>query len=641
MTLFRLAIKNVKGNFNSYLIYFISMIFSMVIYYTFISLQYNKNIKENIKLSDTMNFMFMGTSVILILFVSIFIIYSNTFFIRRRKKEVGIYSILGLRKKTIARMLFYENLLMGMISLLVGIFLGSLLSKFFSLILMKLMGTSISIDFSISYEAILQTIIVFIIIILFTSIQCYRLIYRFKLIELFNAEKKGEAFPKVSLLSAIIGFSLLIVSYYLILRPLPDNLTNSYISKNYGLAIIILIIGTYLFFNSITIYLIKLIQKNKFLYYRGTTLINTSNLLYRVKGNAKMFTLITLLSATTISLFAATYGGYFGNEKSAKDDTVFSYTHLSKNHIYDSKIKHKIEKDKDHHIKSRVTIPVVETYGKFSFNIDYLTKPVKIISNETFNNVSHSLNRDNKLKISGNEAMVIKPRATKFKSSDFKNQVLKLQSNKKTQKLHINGMVTGSVLPFNYPDFFVIVSDKEFHKLNKNAKVLKYIGYEVENEKSTKKTSEYLNEFSKKEESPIISFYDDYKKGKEGNALNIFIFGFLGLVFLSATGTIIYFKQLTEANENQLNYEILKKIGIGKKELYKSVAKQTLFIFGLPLVVSLSHGLAAIYFISNFMSNLIGYNMFIPLISSMVAFVFIYLIYYVLTVRSYIKIVYK
>ncbi|MDT3959815.1 FtsX-like permease family protein, partial [Staphylococcus kloosii] len=235
MTLFRIAIKNIKENFNSYLIYFISMIFSMIIYYTFVSLQYNEKIKENIKLSDTMDFMFMGTSIILILFVSIFIIYSNTFFIRRRKKEVGIYSILGLRKKTIARMLFYENILMGIISLIIGIFLGTLLSKFFSLILMKLMGTSISIDFSISYEAIVQTTIVFIIIILFTSIQCYKVIYRFKLIELLYAEKKGEEIPRVSLLSAIIGFSLLIVSYYLILRPLPDNLTNSYITKNYGL----------------------------------------------------------------------------------------------------------------------------------------------------------------------------------------------------------------------------------------------------------------------------------------------------------------------------------------------------------------------------------------------------------------------
>ncbi|MDT3958596.1 FtsX-like permease family protein, partial [Staphylococcus kloosii] len=326
-----------------------------------------------------------------------------------------------------------------------------------------------------------------------------------------------------------------------------------------------------------------------------------------------MFSLITLLSATTISLFAATYGGYYGNEKGAKDDTVFSYTHLSKDHNYDSKIKHKIEKDKDHPVKSRVTIPVLETDAKFSSNVDYPTKPVKIISNNTFNNVSHSLNRDKQLKISGNQAKVIKPRATKFKSSDFKNQELELDSNEKSQNLQINGMVTGSVLPFNYPDLFVIVSDEKFHKLNKNAKFSNYIGYEVKNEKSTKMTSEDLNKFANKEGSPIISFYDNYKEGKEGNALNLFIFGFLGLVFLSATGTIIYFKQLTEANENQLNYEILRKIGIGKRELYKSVAKQTLFIFGLPLIVSLSHGFAVIYFISNFMSNLIGFNMFVPL----------------------------
>src|SRR5690606_24307193 len=225
-----------------------TLVFSMVIYYTFTSLQYSEKIQESIELSDTMSFMFGVSSIILILFVAIFILYSNSFFTRKRKKEVGLYAILGLRKKTIAKMLFYENLMMGIIALVLGIILGTLLSKLFAMILIKLMGATAEVDFGISILAITQTIIVFMVIILFTSVQAYRLIYRFKLIELFHAEKKGEQIPKISLIPTMIGMVLLVSSYWLIIKPFPDEFTTNYLLRNYGIAFIALIIGTQLFF---------------------------------------------------------------------------------------------------------------------------------------------------------------------------------------------------------------------------------------------------------------------------------------------------------------------------------------------------------------------------------------------------------
>lgn len=641
VTLFSLASKNIKGNLGNYLVYFISMVFSMVIYYTFVSLQYNEKIQASISLSDTMNFMFMGSSVILLLFVAIFILYSNSFFTRRRKKEVGLYSMLGLRKKTIGRMLFYENLIMGLIALCFGILFGTLLSKLFSLILIKLMGSTAVIDFSISTKAVTQTIIVFFVIILFTSIQGYRLIYRFKLIDLFHAEKKGEELPKASLLSAIIGVILLVVSYWLILRPFPDHLTNDYINKNYGLAIITLIIGTQLFFRSATFYLVKILQRKKSRYYRGTNLIETTHLLYRLKGNARTFTLIALLSAATISFFAATYGGYYGNEKGSQEDVIFSYAHLSKGSYYDSEIEQIIKNDKEHPIKSRVEIPVIEMKGELSFDIDYLTEPVKLISASTFNEVSKALTREPGVTISGDQAIVIRPRATEFTTSIFEGQALTLYLSEGTRKLQFTDMVVGSVLPFDYPDFFVIVSDETFTAVANVMKPLTYIGYEVEDEKTTKETSEKLSELIGQDFQVASSFYSDYKEGKEGNALNLFIFGFLGLVFLAATGSIIYFKQLTEAGEAKPSYEILRKIGVSKKDLRKSIAKQTLFVFGLPLIVGILHGCSILYFMSNLMSNLIGANMFVPIFTVMLAFIVIYAIYYVMTVKTYNNIVNK
>lgn len=639
VTLFSLAKKNIKGNFTNYLVYFISLVFSIVIYYTFVSLQYSEKIQESILLSDMMNFMFLAASIVLILFVAIFILYSNSFFIRKRKKEVGLYSMLGLRKKTIGKMLFYENFIMGIIALVIGILLGTLLSQLFSMILIKLMGANVEVGFSLSLKAIIQTVIVFMVIILFTSIQGYRLIYRFKLIELFHAEKKGDQMPKVSVGKTVIGIILLIGSYLLILRPFPDELTIEYVQMNYGFALLLLIIGTFIFFSSVTVFLLKLLQKKKSRYYKGTNLIEISQLLYRIKGNARTFTLIALLSAFTISLFGATYSGYYGSKKHVEEDVPFSYSHLSKGSDVDAQIKNMIESDKKHPVKKQVDIPLIQAKGKLSFDLDYLTEPIKIIPAHAFNQASKALNRKTSVTLSGNQAAVIRPRLTEFTESTFKGQTVTLQ--KGTQKLTFVKMLEGSILPFDYPDFFVVVSDDMFDELSKEMTLLTYKVYKVEDEETTSVTATKLDKMIGEDFQVPASFYVAYKQGKEGNALNLFVLGFLGLVFLAATGSIIYFKQLTEAGEVKPNYDILRKIGVSKGEIRKSIKKQTRFAFGLPLIVGIVHSCAILSFTSNFLSNLIGANLFVPIITAMVAFIMIYVGYYVLTVKMYNNIVNK
>ncbi|WP_071392839.1 ABC transporter permease [Bacillus tuaregi] len=641
MTLFNLAWKNMKGNFSHYLVYFISFVFSIVIYYTFVSLQYNENIKESILVSDTMNFMFMASSLLLILFVGIFILYSNAFFTRKRKKEVGLYSMLGLRKKTIGKMLFYENLCMGLISLVVGMVLGTFLSKLFTMILIRLMGSTTGVDFTISIEAVLQTVIVFLMITLFTSLQGYRLIYRFKLIELFHAEKKGEEKPKVSVISSMLGVVLLAVSYWMIMRPFPEELTTSYIFTNYGIALILMMAGTYLFFRSVTVYLLKLLQKNKPRYYKGTNLIEITQLFYRMKGNTNTFTLIALLSAATISFFGATYSTYYGSERQTLQDVPFSYTHLSKGDDFDTKIHSMIVEDHEHPIREQVEIPVLHMTGELSFELDYVTESMKLVPESAYNQAATALDRANQLTLSENEVVIIKPRLTEFTDSDFAGESLTLQMANEHQSLSIVGMVEGSILPFDYPDFFVVVSDELFSIVSEKMEPFIYQAYEVEDEKTTEATALKLEPYIGEDFQVSSSYYIAYKKGKEGNALNLFIFGFLGLVFLAATGSIIYFKQLTEANEMKPNYEILRKVGVSQRELRKSIRKQTLFVFGLPLIVGLLHGGTILYFISNFISSLIGANMFIPLFSAMLAFIIIYAIYYIMTVKTYTSIVNK
>lgn len=614
----------------------------MVIYYTFVSLQYNEKIQDSIALSDTMSFLFLASSFLLILFVAIFILYSNTFFTRKRKKEIGLYSILGLRKKTIARMLFYENLIMGLLALFIGIIIGTLLSKLFAMMLIRLMGSTAAIDFDISILAIIQTIVVFLIIILMTSIQGYRLIYRYKLIELFQADKQGEIAPKTSLPLAIIGVVLLAVGYWLIVRPFPDELDGAYLVKNFGTALVAIVIGTLLFFQSVMVYLLKLTKKNKSRYYRGTKLIETSQILYRIRGNARTFTIIALLSAATISFFGATYSGYYGNEKNAEVMVPFSYSHLSKGESFDDEVLKIIEADENHPIIAKLKIPVIESNGKLSFPLDYEINPIKIIPEKALNKALIGLNRDEEgVSLSGNQVAVIKPRLTEYSEADIIGGDINVELPASHSKLTITTLLEGSILPFDYPDFFIVVSDEMFTEFAKVKDTLIYNVYEVADEIHAEETAEEVNALIDRDFQVNSSFYIEYKEGKEGNAITLFIFGFLGLVFLAATGSIIYFKQLTEATESKGNYEILRKIGVSKKDIRKSIKKQTFIVFGLPLLVGIIHSSVLLIFISNFISSLIGASIMIPILTAMAAFVVIYAGYYVMTVNTYDKIVNK
>ncbi|MGE7933557.1 FtsX-like permease family protein [Viridibacillus arvi] len=192
MNMFNIVKKNIKYNFYQYFLYLASMTLSITIYFTFLSLQYNDQIILALTDTDKLQSAFEASFILLLLFVAIFIWYSNNFFVKRRKKDIGLYSLLGVEKKQIGRMLFYENFIMGILALFIGLAIGELFSVFFSMILVKLMGFSIAITFTFNSRAIIQTLLVFNLIIFLTSLQGYFIIYRFKLIELFHATKKGE-----------------------------------------------------------------------------------------------------------------------------------------------------------------------------------------------------------------------------------------------------------------------------------------------------------------------------------------------------------------------------------------------------------------------------------------------------------------
>ena len=621
------------------------MILSIVIYYAFVSLRYNDSVIKAIDNFTSLESIFIMSSMIIILFSLIFIFYSNAFFIRGRKKEIGLYSIVGIPKKTIGKMMFFENLIMGLISLVIGIILGLLFSRFFAMILINLIDNSLSIDFSFSFKPILNTITVFLFIIILTSIKAYMTIYKFKLVDLFKNDNENLKMPlntQLSYLSVVISIIMLIISFYISTKQLPKNSVGIIV---YMLMIIVnLIVGNYLLFNSFIPYILKLLKKYKKHFYKDINMISTSHLLYRIKGNINTLTITALLSALTISLFATVFYQYKSSNQLSKNFAPFSYTHLSKGSDYDNKIKEIIENDENHPVKYAFDIPVIEVDYMFKGPKNYSTPKLRIIPETVYNNVSKALYNQKPISLSNNNALAIQPLFTDHSDSDYKNLDINLDIKGTNYNFNLDGMVRGRILTWDNPDFFIIIKDDIFNEIKKSINPLVFKAYEVSDKNNTKSTSAILKSLnstdtnifaSSKDNSQIFTYYEVYKKNLDESSLILFVVSFLGCVFSCATGSILYFKQLTDATENKGYYNILFKLGITKKEVYLSIVKQNLFIFAIPLFIALFDSIIILNFLTNFISNLIGSSFIIPIFISLISFIFIYFVYYILTVNTY------
>lgn len=639
MTLFSIARKNIRKNFTNYFLYISSMIFSIIIYFTFVSLKYDQTILETTESSNKISSVFNGASVVLMIFVAIFIWYSNSFFIKKRKREVGLYSLLGVRKKQIGRMLFYENFLMGMIALLVGIVLGSILSTFFVAILMKVMGYEAIGNFAISPQAIVNTIIVFTIITVITSIHGYRLIYRFKLIELFKAEQEGEAAPKSSLIIAIMSLLFIGVGYWLALQ----DIFVSEVWRKMGFLFTLLtilvtvIVGTYLLFSTVTVSFFKLLRKNKHHFWNGINVISTSQLLYRIKGNARTLTIIAVLSATTLTAVGASYSLYYNNRSNAQVSAPNSMMFIATDQNVAKQVEERIAHDKDHQIIYHMTVPTmmmdVDITNLGSNNLPDVME-YSIIDHQTFNELAKVQKRNESLSLKGQEAVVLEAGYSESFSPKYIGASVSLNVNEKSGPITFQQVKAYNVLNPASAGMTIVISDELFSELADGTSLISMEVFKVNNEDDAKTLTSEIETMLPRE-AHFSSFYSNYAQGLESTGLLIFIGGFLGLVFLAATGSMIYFKQLTEATIDKDRYTILYKIGVNKKEVKKSISKQILFIFSLPLLAGITHSIVALMMLS----KLMGTNLVIPVIICISVYAWIYIAYYFLTVRNYYKII--
>ncbi|MFK4899230.1 ABC transporter permease [Lactococcus petauri] len=626
--LFNLVKKNIKGNLSTYLLYFSSMIVGVVIFYTYSALRYTSEIKT---IMDSMGPMSNQTLLVLTIFLIIFISYSNAFFTNKRKKEIGLYSLLGMRKKVIGQMLFLENLILGSFTLFLGVIIGSVFFRGFLMLFMYLVGESGQIQFSISWKAILLTSIIFILLTLFTSLQSFMVVYRFELIELFKAENKGEAVPKSSIFSSFLAITLLILSYWLLFN-------------NMGMVSVpFMIVATYLLFRSVLVLLLKISQKNRRKYYHGINLIRTSQLLYRIKGNALMLSLITLLVTLTLPFLHSSFAEYNSIGKNAKSRAPFSYLYINENSLQDKKVEELITNDIAHPVTNKLEIKVIQASGKTMAPFDDKDNiSAHVISEHTYGELQKILNTSEISELKAGQTAAFKDYIS-LPETDFSNQNIQLSLGDSDISLNLKNLFKESITLIDNNDgmvpLYLVVNNETFKKMEKQVTPTIYTGYQVENERTTQNVSNKISEFyTRKSKKDMVIYSQVYEKEKYFSGMKIFSVSSLSIILLLATGSVLYFKQMTEAYSDKGRYDILRKIGVSRQEVKKTIAQQNFFIFGFPLLMGLINGGVIIFSIVLKYSTTLNEDLVAYVIVSLI-YIFVYFIYYKLTIYSYNKVV--
>jgi putative ABC transport system permease protein len=639
MNLFDIAKRNIRKNLKEYLLYFYPMVFSIVIYFTFISVQYNRDIVISMNTLGKLEPAFMTSSIGLIIFSAIFIGYSNSFFTKKRKNELALYSLFGMQKKQIGKLLFFESLMIGLLALALGIGIGTLLSKLFAMILIKLMGFSLIASFTISSKAIFQTIVVFFIIIGATSLYNYTIIYRYTLIQLFKAEKKSEKRVKPSWLLTILSLLLLGSGYAILLQPMESGIWKEHGFNGVLLSLLMITIGTFLFVRSyIAAILVKLSNIDR-IYYKGINLITFSHLLYRMRSNVLVLTVIALLSTVTLFAISTTTSLYYNMNKLISENYPVSVMYTIQDEEKETKMSDLLNAMGKKKILVNEKIEYLYVQGDLTstkrFPEDF---PILLISESTYVQLSKKLGiEQSEIKLKGNQAIAFNDGNLNQNNDPFTGFEVGL-TNEETVKIVY--YQKKSLFNQEYRPFHMVISDEKYDSIRKNMVPYRLHIYEFMNEDTAGETINIVKELYYDENSTMNTAifstrYDAEQKLKQTYGIINFISVFLGFVFLLATGSILHFKQLAEATSDHSRYQIFNKLGMNQSQMNKTVSRPLILIFSVPLILAVAHS----SIIMTLLSRFLHLQMVLPYAMTIGGYVGIYILYYFNTKRKYLSIV--
>ena len=615
---FKLAITNIKKNAKTYVPYIITSILTICMFYIICSLSKNPDLTKATGTGTMSEVLFLGT-IVCGIFSVIFLFYTNSFLMKRRKKEFGLYNILGMEKKHISKVVLCETLIISVISLVFGLLIGILFDKLMLLILLSMFSVKIPLGFYISSASLNSTFILFAGIFVLIFLNSIRQIHLAKPIELLQGSSVGEKEPKAKWFIALLGFICLGTGYYIAVTT-----TNPIAALMlFFVAVILVIIGTYLVFTAGSIVLLKAMRKNKNYYYKTKNFISISGMIYRMKQNAVGLANICVLSTMVLVMLSSTFSLWFG-----MNDIVDNYYprefQFTPSEYSDKDIKN---------LKAWINNTLDDFDQKPTDTIEYTTLNFACIgkgdtfivdkANSTYSNMVNDIS------------------TLSFVTLDDYNKIY--HSNVKLNDDEV--LICSSREKYTSPQLkvFNYTFIKYFYFFNVDTtaeNILKINDKFIDDMQAMANYPKDTNKY-------IYQGKIDCREDSRNNliALNgglLFIGVFLGVLFMIATILIMYYKQISEGYDDKERFAIMQKVGISHKEIKKSIHSQVLTVFFLPLIVAGIHIAFAFPFITKILAilNLTNIKLFvISTCGSFLIFAIFYGIVYRITARSYYKIV--
>ena len=616
MNFIQFATNNVKRNTKSYLGYFFSILISSTLLFSFRMFINHPDLDTSLFANYIIAAM-QVTEIIIYLFLSLFVFYSASVFLKSRNKDFGILYTIGISKKQVKKMIFVENLIINILASVLGIVVGLIFAKVVLIIISSLIGIE-PLKFYISIKSIIIIILYFTLLSILTSYFASFVVREDKVIKLLKGTQMPKPEPKSSPILAISCVVLLVFSYYMSV-----SATESDLFYKIAPVTFMVIIATYLLFSQLSVFIIKKIKANKRFYRKNTNILSIANLHYKIKDNTRMLFLVTITSTIAFTSIGSVYSYWMdrlNQVEVAYPQAIFYATeNLNRDDVY-----------KDENYKKRVNLlESLLTKDKIPYN--KVEGEIKaIVTKNTINIIKES----DYIKLS---------KQKKLKAIDFKpNEAISL-SKSNVSKLNINN----NVITIDNKSMKVKYADKSVMPAYYRAYVVKDNFYNsidsVEDRFIAIDTKDYMKTLG-----VINSFEDVYKddvgykllsrasivdNGRIVYAILLFLSIFIGIIFFITSSSFLYNKLYVDCQDDKRKYRNLNKIGLTYKEIRKTVTVEISTLFLLPYVVAVIHSSFALLALKNSLDVDVAWSSFLV----MASFFVVLLIYFLIVRQGYLN----
>lgn len=606
----------------------------IAIFYNFVALKDSPEIFSSENYAEYIQALASIAAVLIGIFVVFFLWYSSTYFLNQRKKELGLFTLMGVSQQVVAKIYVVEYMLMTLVALVAGEFAGAMLGKFFAMILAKLSFNDVIIHFFISWQSIVTTSVTILIVVFVLAIKDYIKIRSMALIKLIKGKNKEQRVKGKSVIAGIMGLILILSGYYLSYT----CQSHQFVSRALPI-LIITCVGTFLFFRGTLVMILNQLKKIPSFYRKRTNSFLVSQLAHRIGQNYRMFAIIAILSGSTITCLSTSISMVYTAKQEEKYNMPYSINYMALKEDMEQMDKDLedlgVESDK------KIMIPyLVNKLGEdeASWKMRYIIKVSDFEKVQQFLGYS-SMELTKLYQIKENEGFVVTKSETVMSISDVE-EVKEIDS-----KLTSVGTFRHALFGKGTFGNTIVVSDQTYERIANEQEGsyldMGFVGMQLENEDKVdyEKLKLFISEnnssFTNNNPTLIMSRIRSYSEDTLFRLMSLIFFvgSFIALVLIIATGSILYFKVLTDAYTDQQAMEILVKIGLSDKEFSKLIREQVGLYFWVPLILGLLHTFFAI----KTLSNLVSMSLWMPLSTGVLAFIIIYLIYYFLAVRQYRK----